>query len=145
MFSSNLRLSQGIALISHQNVQAALAAPSSSIWVSMERFQKLMAAIAAGALGGNNYVVSAEQAKDAAGTDAKAITAKVSAAQAVDNEQVFVDIDQQDLDMENDFDHVRITITPSAALDINSVDIWAVNADYQPAGQYNLSSVAEIV
>lgn len=118
-------------------------------WIALTKFQAIMAVISVGELAAGATVdVKLEQASDDVGTGAKDITDKV----LTQLTQVGGDADKQailecwvdDLDLPNEFSHVRVSMTVVNAVDA-SVVVLGFDARYQPASDYDIASVAEIV
>ena len=119
-------------------------------WVDMSTFQSILAVIQAGALGTSATVdAKLEQAKDDSGTGAKDVSGK-SITQLTDgnsdsDKQALINAKAEDLDVQNDFSHVRLSLTVgTAASDVAAV-LLGLDPRYGPADLHEASSVAEIV
>lgn len=121
-----------------------------SDWVSMSTFQAIMAVIAVGAMGASGTIdAKLEQATDSSGTGAKDITGaaitQLTQAGGDDNKQAILQCYAEDLDLANNFTHVRLTMTvATAACDCAGL-VVGMSPRYAPASDHDLASVAEIV
>jgi hypothetical protein len=146
----NLLPSDRTAVAAAINPASHGAGAVSTPWISMATFFSMMALIQAGALGASATVdAKIEQAKDATGTDAKDVTGKaitqLTQADGDDNKQAIINIGQRDLDMANDFDHVRLTLTVGTAASQVAAVLLGVDARYGTAAANDAASVDEIV
>lgn len=140
---SNLRSSQRQAVIGIIDPESVDGAARQTAWIPIEHYNKIAFLISIGA-NATSVLPSVRQATDAAGAGAKVIAGKTPTIVLVADKQVLIDIDQQDLDVDNDFDHVELDLTTVGVALIQAIAL-GLDADYQPADQYNLASVVEIV
>ncbi len=143
MSGSNLRGSQRQAVVGVIEPETITDAAVQTAWIPIERYNKLEFLISIGA-NATSVLPSVKQAKDASGTDEKVIAGKVPTIVLVADKQVLIDIDVQDLDIDNDFNHVELDLLTVDAAIVSAL-VLGIDADYQPADQYNLASVVEIV
>jgi hypothetical protein len=149
------------AKLSDQAVVAAVIDPDAyapstvtSGWVALSTFEAIMATVMVGTFGtGHTVDAKLEQATDSGGTAAKDVTGKAitqlteAASPAQDDSQAIIELRSEELDVDNGFTHVRLSVTigdtnsPAA----NTTDLGAIihgfAARYQ---QDNASSVAEV-
>lgn len=92
-----------------------------------------------------------QQATDSAGTGAKALSPSKTITQLTQaggdsNKQVVINVRGEELDLDNNFDHVAVsvTITGSAGSDFGAL-VLGHNVRYNPASDNDISSVDEIV
>lgn len=150
-------MTQGTMIPSDQVAVAAVIDPDAtgagtvtSGWVSMADFEKLMAVVFAGTLGASATLdAKLEQATDSSGTGAKDITGKsitqLTKAGSDDDKQAVINVSAEELDVSNDFDHVRLSMTVGAAAsDVGGV-VLGLNPRFGKASDSDASSVDEIV
>ena len=119
--------------------QSAAAGTYTSGWVSMATLGKIYAVLNIGAITGSGTVnAKLEQATDSAGTGAKdvtgaAITAIVGSASS--NAQVTIEVRPAQLDVVNNFNHVRLSVTTAVAASILGAVVHGTNAKYEPQAQ----------
>lgn len=129
---------------------AASADTYTTGWISMSTFQSIMAVVMAGALGSSATVdAKFEQAQDSGGTGAKDITGaaitQLTQAGSDDDKQAIIECNSEDLDLENAFTHVRLSLTVGAATSDVAALVLGSRPRYAPASDNDLASVAEIV
>ncbi len=127
---------------------AYTAAAYTTGWVSMADFDNVMAVVMAGDLGSSATIdAKLEQATDASGTGAKDVTGK-AITQLTDggsdsNKQAVINCRSDELDVDNDFTHVRLSVTVGTATSDMGAALFGFDARYQPAD--DVSTVDEIV
>lgn len=119
-------------------------------WISMANFQCIMAVVMAGTLGSSATIdAKLEQAQDAAGTGVKDLTgsaiAQLTQAGTDADKQAVIECYAEDLDLENDFTHLRLSITVGAATSDAGGLVIGLSPRYAPAYSYDAASVDEIV
>ena len=128
---------------------AYTASTVTSGWVSMVEYLQIMAVVMVGTLGAAATVdAKLEQATDGSGTGAKDITGKAIAqlTKAAPNEsdkQAIINCRADELDADNDFTHVRLSITVAVATSDAGGLVFGFDAHYAPEAA--AASVAEIV
>lgn len=110
----------------------------SSGWISMATFHDIQAIIQVGAIGASATVdAKLEQAKDGSGTGVKDISGKaitqLTKTGTDDNKQAVINCWADELDVNNGYTHVRLTITPATAASLIAGVILGHDARYQPA------------
>ena len=120
-----------------------------SDYMSMADFEQALAIIMTGTLGASATVdAKLVQATDSSGTGSKDITGK-AITQLVkasnDDDQVTIDCRAEELDIDNGFDHVAISLTVGAATSDVGALLLGLNPRYAPASDNQLSSVVENV
>lgn len=149
MAQKTLNPSQLAAIVGVIDPDAAGTGAQQTGWISMSDFQCIMAIVMAGTLGtAATLDAKLEQAQDASGTGAKDvagsdITQLVKASD--DDKQAIIECWAEDLDLANDFTHVRLSMTVGAATSDCGAVVMGLNPRYGPASDYDLASVAEIV
>lgn len=107
-------------------------------WVSMADFENLLAILQVGALGAAATVdAKLQQASDSSGTGAKDITGKaitqLTQAGTDSNKEVLINVRSEELDVNNSFTHVRLSVTVATAASLISAILLGFDARYQPA------------
>ncbi|MAQ82244.1 MAG: hypothetical protein CMH12_03315 [Maritimibacter sp.] len=120
-------------------------------WIPMSKFGLIMATVMAGTLGSSATVnAKLEQATDASGSGAKdiagaAITELSQGGTDDSDKQAVIQCYGEDLDLANNFTHVRLSVTvATASCDVGALVI-GMDPRYGPASDNDLASVAEIV
>ena len=119
-------------------------------WVEAAGFYTWMAIVLAGTLGTSATVdAKIEQASDGSGTGAKDITGaaitQLTQAGTDSDKQALVQFRSDDLDVDNSFTHVRLSITVAVATSDIAGVLVGVGPRYGPASDSDASTVAEIV
>ena len=147
----NILPSSQAAIVGVIDPDATAASTVTTGWVNMADFEAIQAIVMAGTLGTNATVdAKLEQATDNSGTGAKDITGKAitqltQAGTDDSDKQAVINCRANELDIANDFDHVRLSVTVAVA----TSDAGAVVMGHYPhvgeASDNDLASVAEIV
>ncbi|MGB1215404.1 MAG: hypothetical protein ACPG4X_18690 [Pikeienuella sp.] len=120
-------------------------------WISMATFNELMAVVQVGTLGTNATVdAKLEQATDNSGAGAKDITGKAitqmtQAGTDESDRQAVINLNAEELDVNNDFSHARLSVTVATATSDIGALVLGLGERYGPASDNDLASVAEIV
>lgn len=124
------------------------AATHTSGWVSMVDYDTIQAIVLAGTLGASATLdAKLEQATDSSGTGAKDISGKaitqLTQAGSDSDKQAIINCRAEELDVDNDFTHVRLSITVATASSDGAGLILGHNGRYQPVA--DASTVDEVV
>lgn len=147
---NNLTGSEQIALLGVMPPASLAAQANASAWFPVKNFESILVIVQTGLLGAASTVdIKLRQATDAAGNGpAKDIAGKAST-QIVkasgDNKQVMLNVRQEQLDVNNGYDHVGVTVTVGVDAALASVVILGIGGRYGPARLGNATSVAQIV
>lgn len=150
MAQKTLNPSQVSAVVGAIDPDANAAGTYTTGWISMSTFQSVMAIVMAGALGASATIdAKMEQAQDASGTGAKdlegsAIT-QLTQAGSDSDQQAIIECWAEDLDLANDFTHVRLSMTVGTANSDSGAIVMGFNPRYGPASDADAATVAEIV
>ncbi len=141
----SLKPSQRVAVaatIDPQNTNAAQSTP----WISAALFHKVMATVKVGAIA-NGALIDAkfQQAQDANGTGVKDVTTTAMAQMSAASQQSVINCKMVELDINNGFSFVRLTVTPSVAAAFISADVLGVDQHYGMASDSNAASVVQVV
>lgn len=131
------------------------ASPNSSYstsWVEAAQFHQLLAIVMVGTLGtGAEIDAKLEQATSSGGAGAKDVTGKAitqiseSDSPTPNDKQMLINLRGAELDVENDFTHVRLTITVGDATSDFGGLLLGLDPRFGPADDFDASSVSEIV
>lgn len=146
----NNRPSEVAAVVGVIDPDANAAGTVSTGWVDASKFTKFLAIVMAGDLGALATIdAKIEQAKSAAGTDAKDLVGKaitqLTKAGNDDNKQALINIKSDELDINGGFTHLRLTLVTAAATSDGGGLLLGFNPRYGPASDHDLASVDEIV
>lgn len=127
---------------------AYAASTVTSDWVDMADFESIMAIVFAGELGASATLdAKLRQATDGSGTGAKDITGKaitqLTKAGTDDDKQAIINCYADELDVNNGFTHVQLSMTVGVAASDAGAVILGFDSRYGPAT--DLASVDEIV
>lgn len=119
-------------------------------WVSLADLNTVIATIFVGTMAaGATLDAKIEQATDAAGTGAKDVTGKaitqMTQAGGDSDKQRVIEVDGEDLDVDNDFTHVRLAVTVAVAAVDLSAAVQGVDERFGGAQKHNLASLDEII
>lgn len=117
-------------------------------WIDMAKYKSLMAVVMAGDLGASATLnAKLRQATDSTGTGAKDIAGKaitqLTQAGTDSNKQAVINLRDDELDQENGFTHVSLSMTIAEATSDAGAIVLGFDSPYQPAA--DLTSVDEIV
>lgn len=142
----NVKPSDRVAIVGAIDPDVTAAGTVTTGWIDMAKWGAIMAIVMAGTLGSSATLdAKLEQASDSSGTGAKDITGKaitqLTQAGTDSDKQAIINCFQQDLDIDNGFTHVRLSLTVATA----SSDAGAVVLGFDPVkGQAHLSGAATV-
>lgn len=150
MVMKTTRPTDKIAVVANIDPDAYAAGTVESGWVSAADFNAFMAIIQAGDLGASATIdAKIEQATDNSGTGAKDVAGKaitqLTQAGTDDNKQAIIEFCGEDLDVDNDFNFVRVSLTVGTATSDAGACLLGIDARYGPASDSDASTVDEIV
>ena len=142
--------SEKVAVLGTIDPDAYTAATYTSDWANAGLFRKMLAIIEAGDLGTSATLdAKLQQAQDASGTGVKDITGKaitqLTQAGTDSDKQALINLDASELDVDNGFEYVRISMTVATATSDCSAVLLGLEPRYGPANDNDLASVDEIV
>jgi hypothetical protein len=130
--------SEKIQVVGVINPAANAAGTLTTGWVSMAAFEEILAIIAAGALGVNSTIdAKLQQAQDSSGTGVKdvvgkAITQLTQAGTDKSNKQAQINMRAEELDRNNGFTHVRLSMTTAVATSPSTAVLIGTGSRYSP-------------
>jgi len=145
----NVKFSEAHSILATLDPVSQGAATVTTGWVSMAYFHSLVAIIQTGVLGASATLdAKLQQATSSGGAGAKDITGK-ALTQIVkasgDSKQALIELRDTDLDVNNGFTFVRLSVTVGTAASLINAMLIGFNPLYQSAASYNQAGVAQIV
>jgi hypothetical protein len=145
----NVKLSEKVAILATLDPASVAASTVLTSWVPVANIGQVTALIQTGVLGAGATVdAKLRQATDSAGTGAKDISGK-AIAQIVkasgDNVQAMVEARAEDLDVNNGFAYVALSVTVATAASQLSAALIGSVARFAPASAFNQAAVKQIV
>lgn len=148
--NQNVPASNEVAVVATIDPDAYTAAAYVSDYVNMADYERIMAVVMAGTLG-TSATLDAKlvQATDSSGTGVKDVTGKaitqMTQAGTDSDKQAVINCRREDLDYNNGFEFVALSITIGTATSDAGGVVLGVDARYGPASGNDLASVDEIV
>lgn len=145
----NLKFPEGHAIMATLDPASQAAGTYTTGWVSMANVHQLTALIQTGVLGASATVdAKLRQATSAAGAGAKDITGK-AITQIVkasgDNKQATIEVRDTELDVNNGFAFVQLSLTVGTAASLVSAMLLGFNPVYVPASASNQAGTVQQV
>lgn len=138
--------SEMCALVGTIDPDAYAASTYTSDGVDMGAYQKLMAVLSVGTIGASGTVdAKLQQATTSGGTFKDIVGGSITQltqAGGDSDSQVVINLDGINLDVADNYRHVRLSVTVAADL---GATLYGFAAGYGPASDGNLSSVAEVL
>ncbi len=143
----NVKPSSQVAILAVKDPISQAAATVTTGWISMADLDAVLAIVQTGVLGASATVdAKLQQAQDSSGTGAKDITGK-AITQLVkasnDNDQVAINCRADELDVNNGFNHVRLSITVGTAASLISAMVLGFYPRYLPKA--HVDSLVQVV
>lgn len=145
----NVKISEKLAILATLDPASVAAGTVLTAWVPVAGFNSIAALIQTGILGASATVdAKLRQATDASGTGAKDIANK-ALTQIVkasgDNVQAIVECRADDLDTNNGYGYVALSVTVGAAASILGAALIGGNARFMPASASNQAAVKQVI
>jgi len=145
----NAKISELVAVLDTIDPASVAAGTVTTGWVSVSQCERLAAIINTGTLGASATVdAKLQQASDSSGTGAKDITGK-AITQIVkatgDNKQAVINLRAEELDINNAFSYVRLSITVGTAASVLGANLIGMTVKNYPASVNNNADVVQIV
>jgi len=145
----NAKISELVAVLDTIDPASVAAGTVTTGWVSVSQCERLAAIINTGTLGTSATVdAKLQQASDSSGTGAKDITGK-AITQIVkatgDNKQAVINLRAEELDINNAFSYVRLSITVGTAASVLGANLIGMTVKNYPASVNNNADVVQIV
>ncbi len=150
MINVNNMPSDVAAVVGVIDPDATAAGTVTTGWVEAADFSSLLAVVLAGTLGSSATVdAKIEQATDGSGTGAKDLSGsditQLTQAGSDSDKQALIQFRPDDLDVDNSFTHVRLSITVATATSDAGGVLLGFGPRYAPASDSDASTVDEIV
>ena len=149
MFSMNVKATEQVALLGAIVPSSQAAGTAVTGWLSASDFQKFLGVVQAGAMGaGGTIDAKIQQAQDGNGTNAKDVPNKAItelAAAGGGDVEVEINLDAQELDTNNGFGFIQLSITTASAASGTAGLVFGFLPRYGPASDFNAATVAQIV
>lgn len=147
---SNAKATELVALAGVIDPDAYTAATYTTGWVSMKNFARLAALVSVGDMAATSTVnAKLEQATSSGGAGAKDITGKaitaLTQAGTDDNKQAWINLEPAELDVDNNFAFVRLSMTVAVAASDAAGYLFGIHPSRGPATDVDLASVDEVV
>ena len=147
MGNPNVKPSARLSLLGVIDPDAYNAAAYSTGWIDAGLYEGLLAMVAVGDMQANSTVdAKLEQATSAAGAGAKDVSGKaitqLTQAGTDDNKQALINMKSEDLDTNNGFHFVRLTVTVAVAASDMGAVLFGSDARYTPT---HAATVDEVV
>jgi hypothetical protein len=145
----NAKITERAAVLAVLNPVSQGAGTVNTSWVPIVSWDAILAVLQSGALGTSATLdAKLQQAKDSSGTGAKDITGKaitqwLQATADKSNKQASIGVRVADLDVANDFTHVRLSVTVAVAASLVSACLIGVGNRRGPITQ--AASVAQVL
>mgnify|MGYP001562308228 CR=1 FL=1 len=142
------KFSEAVGILAVIDPDAYSTGAQTAGWVDMADWAQAVAVVLVGdvtASGGVDALVN--QATNSTGAGSKAITAKTmtTLTTAGSNKQVIININEHDLDVDNDFRYIQLSVTLSSAGADMAGAILGILPKYGVATDNDNSSVTEVV
>jgi hypothetical protein len=149
MLGTNSKISEGLSVLATIDPISQGVGSAATGWVGVANLFKLLALIDVGVFGASATVdANIQQAQDSSGTGAKAIGSGKAITQLLaaggNNRQALINLDVQELDTNNNFYYVKLTITVGTAASLVSGALVGTPR-FEDASAFNQTGVAQIV
>jgi len=145
----NVKISEKIAVLATMDPVSVAAGTVVSGYVSMRDFASVAALLMVGAMGANGTIdAKLRQATSSAGAGAKDITGKaITQLLAASNSpsQVLIECRADDLDVNNAYEYVALSVTVGTAASVLGAVLLGGNGRFQPATAFNQTAVAQVI
>lgn len=150
MITGTIRPSDAAAVEGNIDPDAYAAGTYTTGWIAAKDFDAFLAIVQAGDLGASATLdAKLQQATDGSGTGAKDIAGKaitqLTQAGTDSNKQVLINLRADELDVTNDFDFFRLSMTIATAASDAGAIVLGFTPRYAPASDNDASTVDEIV
>jgi hypothetical protein len=105
-------------------------------YVSIKDHPRIVAKCSVGAIAATGTLTfQVRQAQDSSGTGVKALKASAALDDTDDNQDIWLEIQAEELDVDNGFDHVRIEVVAATAASLVQAELLGFVGRYGPAAQ----------
>lgn len=147
--SSNYKFSERAAIAATIDPVSQGAGTVTTAWVPMSQFHSIVALLGVGVMSAGSTVdAKLQQATDATGTGAKDIAGKAIAqllAAGGNNRQVLIEARDTDLDVNNGYAFIRLSVTVASAASLIHAVVLGHHPIFLPGSGFNQAGVAQVV
>lgn len=150
-FNPNVRPSDRVQVLAACSPVSQAAGSYTSGWLDASQFEQFLAVILSGTLGASATIdANIQQAKDSAGTGAKAIGSGKAIAQwttspSKANVEALINLRAEELDMNNGFSFIQLTVTVGVAASEISAVLLGFDPRYETAQPSSGAAVVDQV
>lgn len=146
----NVLMSEKLALLDTLDPASHSAGTVTTGWISALDFHQFLALLSVGAMTATGTLdMKIEQATSSGGAGAKDVTGKLitqlTAASTDSNKQVMINLRPQELDINNNFNYFRVSVTVATAASIYGLSVLGGAPRYGNAALKNDTTVDEII
>lgn len=147
--NSNIKLGEKLAILATIDPASVAASTVVTTYVPVANFHSFLALIKTGVLGTAATIdAKLRQATDSSGTGVKDITGK-AITQVVkatgDSKQLLLECRSDDLDANNGFGYICLSITVGTAASLIDAVLMGGNARFSPASAFNQAGVVQVI
>ncbi|WP_291996743.1 hypothetical protein [Candidatus Accumulibacter sp. ACC012] len=145
----NLKGSETLSLLATIDPASQAAGTVTTAWISAANFHAFLALVETGVLGAAATLdAKIQQARDATGTGAKDVSGK-AIRQIVkasgDNKQALINLRPENLDSNNGFAFLRLSLTVEVAASLVAAKLIGVHPRYATAEVFNQATVVQVI
>jgi hypothetical protein len=145
----NVKGSEQFAILTVLDPSSAATGTAVTSWVPVATFHSMLAVIQTGALGTSATIdAKMRQATDSSGTGAKDVTSRaiVQIVKATgDSKQALINMRCDEIDTNNAFTHVALSVTVGTAASIYNAMLLGMNPRFAPGSDANPAAVVQII
>ena len=145
----NVKGSEQFAILTVLDPSSAATGAATTSWVPVATFHSMLAVIQTGVLGTSATIdAKMRQATDSSGTGAKDVTGRaiVQIVKATgDSKQALINMRCDEIDTNNAFTHVALTVTVGTAASIYNAMLLGMNPRFAPGSDANPAAVVQII
>ena len=150
MGQQNILASDRAAVVGALNPGSIAAGTTPTGWVAAADWGRFLGVIQSGTLGASATIdAKLQQAQDSAGTGAKDITGKaitqMTTGATDSNKQSEINLHRDELDLANNFTHVRLSVTVGVAASGMSAVLLGFDPRYNAASDNDAATVKEVI
>lgn len=146
----NGKASEFLGLVGVIDPDVLTAATHTSGWIDASKYHRYLAVLSVGTMGSSATIdAKIEQATNSSGGSAKDVSntsiTQLTQAGTDSDKQVLINLDCAELDLANDFDHFRLSVTVGTASCDGGATVFGFLPRNGPANDNDASTVDEIV
>jgi hypothetical protein len=145
----NVKGSEQFAILTVLDPSSAAAGAATTSWVPVATWHSMLAVIQTGVMGASATIdAKLRQATDSSGTGAKDVTGRAVVQilkAAGDSKQALINMRCDEIDTNNAFTHVALTVTVGTAASIYNALLLGMNPRFAPGSDANPAAVVQII